>query len=546
VKIALGQINPTVGDFSGNAAKIIQLALQARSAGAGLILFPELSVSGYPPRDLVELPAFVARSRATVERIAAETQGIAVICGTVTPAEAESGKKVMNSAALLRDGRIEFIQSKMLLPTYDVFDEMRNFAPATSQQLFTFSGRQMALTICEDAWNDKRFWNRRLYGIDPVEELVRAGGDFVLNISASPFWLGKRELRHDMLAAIAKNQKVPVAMVNQVGGNDSLLFDGSSLVIAPDGKVIAQAKSFEEDLIYFDSEKLTGDMHPQIAGEDASAYEALVLGTRDYVHKCGFERAIIGLSGGIDSALTAAIAVDALGAENIIGVGMPGPYSSRGSIDDARELASNLKIRFEMLPINEIYASACRTLEPVFRGMSPDVTEENIQSRARGMLLMAMSNKLGALVLSTGNKSELAVGYCTLYGDMVGGLAVISDVPKTLVYRLSAHVNSRRKVIPENTIHKPPSAELRADQKDSDSLPPYDVLDAILEDYVEESSSAEQIARVNNFDPELVRQVIRMVERSEYKRQQAAPGIKISAKAFGYGRRFPIAAKSEF
>jgi NAD+ synthase (glutamine-hydrolysing) len=546
VKIALGQINPTVGDFSGNAARIIQFALQARSAGAGLILFPELSVSGYPPRDLVELPAFVARSRATVERIAAGTQGIAVICGTVTPAEAESGKKVMNSAALLRDGRIEFIQSKMLLPTYDVFDEMRNFAPATSQQLFTFSGRQMALTICEDAWNDKRFWNRRLYGIDPVEELVRAGGDFVLNISASPFWLGKRELRHDMLAAIAKNQKVPVAMVNQVGGNDSLLFDGSSLVIAPDGKVIAQAKSFEEDLIYFDSEKLTGDMHPQIAGEDASAYEALVLGTRDYVHKCGFERAIIGLSGGIDSALTAAIAVDALGAENIIGVGMPGPYSSRGSIDDARELASNLKIRFEMLPINEIYASACRTLEPVFKGMSSDVTEENIQSRARGMLLMAMSNKLGALVLSTGNKSELAVGYCTLYGDMVGGLAVISDVPKTLVYRLSAYVNSRHKVIPENTIHKPPSAELRADQKDSDSLPPYDVLDAILEDYVEESSSAEQIARVNNFNPELVRQVIRMVERSEYKRQQAAPGIKISAKAFGSGRRFPIAAKSEF
>jgi NAD+ synthase/NAD+ synthase (glutamine-hydrolysing) len=404
----------------------------------------------------------------------------------------------------------------------------------------------MALTICEDAWNDKRFWNRRLYGIDPVEELVRAGGDFVLNISASPFWLGKRELRHDMLAAIAKNQRVPVAMVNQVGGNDSLLFDGSSLVIGPDGKVIASGKSFEEDLIYFDSEKLTGDLHPQIAGEDASAYEALVLGTRDYVHKCGFERAIIGLSGGIDSALTAAIATDALGAENIIGVGMPGPYSSQGSIDDARELARNLKIRFELLSINEIYAAACRTLEPVFSGMAPDVTEENIQSRARGMLLMAMSNKLGALVLSTGNKSELAVGYCTLYGDMVGGLAVISDVPKTLVYRLSAYVNSRRKVIPENTIQKPPSAELREGQKDSDSLPPYDVLDAILEDYVEESSSAEQIARVNNFDPALVRQVIRMVERSEYKRQQAAPGIKITAKAFGSGRRFPIAAKSEF
>jgi NAD+ synthase/NAD+ synthase (glutamine-hydrolysing) len=551
VKIALGQINPTVGDFSGNAAKIIQFALQARSAGAGLILFPELAVCGYPPRDLVERLSFVARNRATVERIAAETQGIAVICGTVTPADADSGKKAMNSAALLREGRIDFIQSKMLLPTYDVFDEMRNFAPAKSQQLFSFCGKQMALTICEDAWNDKRFWNRRLYGIDPVEELVRAGGNFVLNISASPFWLGKRELRRDMLAAIAKNQKVPVAMVNQVGGNDSLVFDGSSLVIAPDGQVIAQAKSFEEDLIYFDSQNLdsqniSGDMHPQVVGEEASAYEALVLGTRDYVHKCGFQRAIVGLSGGIDSALTASIAADALGSENVIGVGMPGPYSSRGSIDDARELASNLRIRFELISIQEIYETVRQTLAPVFGELPQDVTEENIQSRARGLLLMSMSNKFGALVLSTGNKSELAVGYCTLYGDMVGGLAVISDVPKTLVYRLSAYVNSRRKVIPEATIEKPPSAELRPDQKDSDSLPPYDVLDAILEDFVEELCSAEQIARNRHFDLDLVRRVIRMIERSEYKRQQAAPGIKISSKAFGYGRRFPIAAKSEF
>jgi len=545
VKIALGQINPTVGDFSGNAAKIVQFSLQARTAGAGLILFPELAVCGYPPRDLVERPSFVARCRSTVEQIASETRGMAVICGLVTPAEAESGKTVMNSAALLREGRVEFIQSKMLLPTYDVFDEMRNFAPAKSQQLFSFCGKQMALTICEDAWNDKRFWNRRLYGIDPVEELVRGGGNFVLNISASPFWLGKRELRHDMLAAIAKNQKVPVAMVNQVGGNDSLVFDGSSLVIAPGGQVIAQGKSFEEDLIYFDSDKLTGDMHPQIAGEEASAYEALVLGTRDYVRKCGFERAIVGLSGGIDSALTASIAVDALGSGNVIGVGMPGPYSSQGSIDDARELAGNLKIRFELLSIQEIYEAARQTLAPVFAGRPEDVTEENIQSRARGLLLMSLSNKFGALVLSTGNKSELAVGYCTLYGDMVGGLAVISDVPKTLVYRVSAYVNSRHKLIPEATIEKPPSAELRPDQKDSDSLPPYDVLDAVLEDYVEESRSAEQIARSHNFDLGLVQRVIRMVERSEYKRQQAAPGIKISAKAFGYGRRFPIAAKAE-
>ena len=546
MKIALGQINPTVGDFSRNAAKIIQFARDARSAGVGLILFPELAVCGYPPRDLVERPWFVERCRTTVDRIAAETVGIAVICGTVTPAEAESGKKVMNSAALLRDGRIELIQSKMLLPTYDVFDEMRNFAPAKSQQLFSFCGKQMALTICEDAWNDKRFWNRRLYGVDPVEELVRAGGNFVLNISASPFWLGKRELRRDMLTSIARNQKVPVAMVNQVGGNDSLVFDGSSVVIAPDGQVIAQGKSFEEDLIYFDSQTLTGDVHSQVVGEEGSAYEALVLGTRDYVLKCGFQKAIIGLSGGIDSALTASIAVDALGPENVIGIGMPGPYSSPGSIDDARELAENLKIRFELLSINEIYSAARETLAPVFAGMAEDATEENIQSRARGMLLMAISNKFGALVLSTGNKSELAVGYCTLYGDMVGGLAVISDVPKTMVYRLSAYVNSRGRVIPEATMEKPPSAELRPNQKDSDSLPPYEVLDTILEDYVEESYSAGEIARAHGFDHDLVQRVLRMVERSEYKRQQAAPGIKISAKAFGYGRRFPIAAKSEF
>ena len=547
MKIALGQINPTVGDFSGNAAKIIQFSQQARSAGAGLILFPELAVCGYPPRDLVERPWFVERNRTTVEQIARDTNGIAVICGMVTPAHAESGKSVMNSAALLREGRIEFIQSKMLLPTYDVFDEMRNFAPARSQQLFNFCGNQMALTICEDAWNDKHFWNKRLYVVDPVEELVRAGGNFVLNISASPFWLGKRQFRRDMLAAIATNKKVPVAMVNQVGGNDSLVFDGSSIVLAPDGRIIAQGKSFEEDLIFFDSASLTGDMHDQIPGDDASAYGALVLGTRDYVYKCGFKRAIIGLSGGIDSALTASIAVDALGAENIIGVGMPGPYSSPGSITDARELAANLGIRFELLSINGIYESALQTLAPVFANRAPDVTEENIQSRARGLLLMSMSNKFGALVLSTGNKSELAVGYCTLYGDMVGGLAVISDVPKTLVYRLANYVNSRSNapLIPQATIDKPPSAELRADQKDSDSLPPYDVLDAILEDYVEDSHSAEQIAEAHNFDPGLVKRVIGMVARSEYKRQQAAPGIKITPKAFGYGRRFPIAAKAE-
>ena len=451
----------------------------------------------------------------------------------------------MNSAALLMDGRIKFVQSKMLLPTYDVFDEVRNFAPARSQLLFPFCGKQMALTICEDAWNDKHFWHRRLYSIDPVEALIHAGGNFVLNISASPFWAGKREFRREMLATIARNDKVPVAFVNQVGGNDSLVFDGSSLVFDGEGNVIAQGKSFEEDLVLFDSDSLTGEMHEQIEGEEASIFAALVLGTRDYVSKCGFRQVIIGLSGGIDSALTAAIAVDAVGAENVIGVGMPGPYSSQGSIDDARTLASNLGIRFEGLPIGEVFEDYRATLKPVFRELPEDVTEENIQSRIRGSLLMALSNKFGALVLSTGNKSELGVGYCTLYGDMAGGLAVINDVPKTLVYRLSRYVNSRNPLIPEATIEKPPSAELRLNQKDSDSLPDYEVLDAILEDYVEQAHSAEQIASEHNFDLELVKSVIRMVERNEYKRQQAAPGIKISPKAFGYGRRFPIAAKAD-
>ena len=545
MKVALGQINPTVGDFRGNSAKIVQAAQRAQAAGAGLILFPELSVCGYPPRDLVEKTSFVARNQEAAQAIAEQTRGIAVICGLVTGARAETGKSVMNSAALLRDGRIEFVQSKRLLPTYDVFDEMRNFAPADRQELFSFCGRRIALTVCEDAWNDKHFWNRRLYGVDPVEELIRAGGNFLFNVSASPFSLGKRELRLRMLQAIATEYKVPVAFVNQVGGNDSLVFDGTSFVLAPDGRVLAQGSSFEEDLVLFDCDSLTGDIHPQVEGREASAYAALVLGTRDYVRKCGFERVIIGLSGGIDSALTACIAVDALGKENVMGVGLPGPYSSPGSVEDARALAANLGIRFDLIPIGRIFESYRQALAPLFAGRREDVTEENIQSRVRGTLLMSLSNKLGALVLSTGNKSELGVGYCTLYGDMVGGLGVISDVPKTMVYRLAELVNSRRAVIPRSSIEKPPSAELRPDQLDSDSLPPYEALDAILEDYVEDNHAAEQIANDHGFDLELVRRVVRMVQSSEYKRQQAAPGLKITAKAFGVGRRFPIAAKPE-
>jgi len=545
VRIALGQINTVIGDFSGNSDKIIDFARRARGTGADLILFPELSICGYPPRDLVERSSFVEGNWQAAETIARETQGISVICGLVTQANSGTGKSVLNSAALLRDGKIAFVQSKRLLPTYDVFDEMRNFAPADHQELFTAADRKVALTICEDAWNDKHFWDRRLYGIDPVEDLIRAGGQVLLNISASPFYLHKRELRRDMLATIAKNYHVPVAMVNQIGGNDSLVFDGSSFALSPNGEVIAQAKSFEEDLVWFDTESLKGEIHPGNDDVVASAYSALVLGTRDYVHKCGFRRAVLGLSGGIDSALTACIAVDALGKENVIGVGMPGPYSSQGSIDDAAELARNLGIRFEMVPIGGMFEAYTQALGPVFAGRAADVTEENLQARIRGSLLMAISNKFGSLLLTTGNKSELGVGYCTLYGDMCGGLAVISDVPKTLVYELSNYVNTRSPLIPRSTIDKPPSAELRPDQKDSDSLPDYDVLDHILEDYVEENRAPEEIAAAHGYGPDLVRKVACLVDKSEYKRQQAAPGLKISEKAFGFGRRYPIAAKVE-
>ena len=545
MRIALGQINTTIGDFSGNAGRIITFAQRARQAGAGLILFPELAICGYPPRDLVERPSFVERNLEALKRIAAETRGIAVICGVATPAEAETGKRVMNSAALLRQGGVEMIQSKMLLPTYDVFDEMRNFAPAQKQDLFSFCGKRMALTICEDAWNDKHFWPRRLYGFDPVEALLGAGGNFLLNISASPFWIGKREFRQKMLGTVAHNDKVPVVMVNLVGGNDSLVFDGSSFVLAPDGRVVAQGKSFEEDLIFFDPDALAGDLHEQVEGEDASAYAALVLGTRDYCRKCGFTRVTIGLSGGIDSALTACIAVDALGAENVLGISMPSQYSSRGSVEDSRALAANLGIRFQVLPIGELFETYRKVLRPSFDNLPEDVTEENIQSRIRGMLLMAHSNKFGGIVLSTGNKSELAVGYCTLYGDMAGGLAVISDVPKTMVYRLAEYINSQRELIPRATMEKPPSAELRPEQKDTDTLPPYEILDRVLEDYIEDLKTAEQIAQERGFDLDLVRRVVGMVDRSEYKRQQAAPGLKITEKAFGVGRRFPIAAKYE-
>ncbi|GGG91514.1 NAD+ synthase [Silvibacterium dinghuense] len=545
MKIALAQINPTVGDFDGNSRKILEFAARAAEGGAELVLFPELSVCGYPPADLLEKPAFLTRAGQVVEEIATKTAGlgIAVVVGYPTPAPHGSGKHVSNSAALLRNGHIEFVQTKMLLPFYDVFDEQRYFAPAEKQRLFCFEGQDIALTICEDAWNDKSFWENRLYKVDPIDELMRAGGRLILNISSSPYWQGKRETRRRMLSAIAKRHKAPVLLVNQVGGNDSLVFDGSSLAIGPDGELIAQAKSFEEDLLFVDLSAPHAQPAPISENEHEAIYKALVLGTRDYVGKCGFSKAIIGLSGGIDSALVAAIAVDALGAENVLTIGMPSPYSSQGSIDDSRRLAANLGIRYEVLGISQLFEDFQQTLAPMFAGLKPDITEENIQSRIRGNLLMALSNKFNALVLTTGNKSEMSTGYCTLYGDMVGALAVIGDVVKTEVYELCRWINRNGEVIPWAILEKPPSAELRPDQKDTDSLPPYEVLDPILEAYVERYETAEAIAASQHVDLELVRRVVKLVERSEYKRQQAAPVLKVTSKAFGMGRRFPIAVK---
>jgi NAD+ synthase (glutamine-hydrolysing) len=546
VKIALAQINPTVGDFQGNTKKIIDFSREAAAAQADVVMFPELAVCGYPPADFLDKPSFVARcAEATAEIAAIATSGtsIAVICGYVTPAPPGSGKQVANSAALLRNGVVEFIQSKRLLPFYDVFDEQRYFAPAESQRLHSLGNERLALTVCEDAWNDKLFWPSRLYSIDPVEELMRAGGSLILNISASPYYRGKRELRRRMLAAIAKRHHASVVMVNQVGGNDSLVFDGASFALSPEGEVVAQASSFEEDLVFFDSTTMAGDRRAVDPSEDAAVYQALVLGTRDYVRKCGFSKVLVGLSGGVDSALVAAIAVDALGKENVTTIGMPSQYSSTGSIDDARALAGNLGIRFNTIPIHDLFEQYSKALAPLFAGRDSDITEENIQSRIRGNLLMALSNKFNALVLTTGNKSEMSVGYCTLYGDMVGALAVIGDVVKTEVYQLCSHLNRDRTIIPRAILEKPPSAELRPGQKDTDSLPPYEVLDPILQAYVERYETPEQIAAEYHFDLATVRHVVKLVERSEYKRQQAAPVLKVTSKSFGMGRRFPIAVK---
>ena len=458
------------------------------------------------------------------------------------PAGGESGKPAVNAAVLLDGGHLLLEQHKRLLPFYDVFDEQRYFASSQPQRVVDLAGVRLAITICEDAWNDKDFWPRRRYTVDPVEELMRQKPGVHINLSSSPFWHGKRAIRRRMLAAMARRDGVPVLISNQVGGNDSLIFDGSSLALNARGELIAQAASFQEDLVLVDPFDAPAVPAPQDDDTEA-AYRALVLGTRDYVRKCGFKKVLVGLSGGIDSALVAAIATDALGAENVLAIGMPSPYSSAGSIDDSRRLAANLGIRFEVIGISGLFEEFTRALAPQFEGTKPDTTEEDIQSRIRGNLLMALSNKFSALVLTTGNKSEMAMGYCTLYGDMVGALAVIGDLVKTRVYAVCRWLNRNGEVIPQAILEKPPSAELRPDQKDTDSLPPYEILDPILEAYVERYETPEHIAQAHGFPLELVQHVVRLVERSEYKRQQAAPVLKVTSKSFGMGRRFPIAVK---
>jgi NAD+ synthase/NAD+ synthase (glutamine-hydrolysing) len=542
MKIALAQFNPTIGDFEGNRARILELAREAQAGGADLAVFSELCICGYPPQDLIERPSFAARNQTELERLAKEIP-LPSLVGFVGKAQDDTGKPVANSAALIAHGKVLFEQQKMLLPTYDVFDESRYFQPATIQQTFTFGPDTLGITICEDSWNDKSFWPERLYDRDPVAELVGKGSTLVLNISSSPYRLGIRGLRHDMLGAVARDRGVPVVYVNQVGGNDSLIFDGSSVAFTADGRVAAMAKSFDEDLIYFDSATGKGDIRPAMRDEFEAVYKALVIGTRDYVRKCGYRKVVIGLSGGVDSALVAAIAVDALGAANVQGVAMPGPYSSEGSLRDAAQLARNLGINMITLPITDTFASYKQTLAKPFEGRKEDATEENIQARIRGNLLMALSNKFGSLVLSTGNKSELSVGYCTLYGDMAGGLDVISDVPKTMVYDLANLVNRTKELIPRETLTKPPSAELRPNQTDQDTLPPYEDLDRILKAYVEDLLSPEQIAEESLLPLDLVRSVALQVDRNEYKRKQAPPGLKVTSKAFSVGRRFPVAQK---
>jgi NAD+ synthetase len=541
MRIALAQINTTVGDLAGNEAKILAAYRRGVEAGAELVVFPELAVTGYPPRDLLLKRHFIQQNLEMLDRLAAATGKAGMLVGFVGRNEQRPGREATNSTALLQNGKIITTRTKTLLPTYDVFDEDRYFEPAASNAPAEFNGRKIGLTICEDVWNDEDFWDERRYRNNPPAKLVAAGATIIFNNSASPWHLGKNETRFRMISQLAAKTERPVVYCNLVGGNDELVFDGASVAFNGSGQLVAHGKLFEEDLIVFDVDSAQPIVPPDMCAEE-EVYRALVLGLRDYLHKCGFKSAVIGLSGGIDSALTAVIAVEALGKENVRGVSLPSQFSSQGSLDDARILAASLGIRYDVVAIQPAFEAVKAQLAPVFVGLKEDTTEENIQARLRGVVLMALSNKFGSLLLTTGNKSEMAVGYCTLYGDMNGGLAVISDVPKTMVYRISKWVNRDHEIIPTASITKAPSAELRPNQTDQDSLPPYDVLDAILEEYVVNLKGTRDIIAMG-FDEATVKRVVRLIDSSEYKRRQAAPGLKVTSKAFGVGRRIPIAQR---
>ena len=541
MKVALAQINTTVGDLAGNEAKILEAYRRASAAGAALVVFPELTITGYPPRDLLLKRGFITQNLETLSRLAAATGPVGMLVGFVGENSTRPGRELANSVALLQHGKVQSIRVKTLLPTYDVFDEDRYFEPAQDNQPVEFNHLQIGLTICEDIWNDEDFWPERRYQPNPPVQLAAAGAKMLVNLSASPWNLAKDETRFEMLRSLARKTHCPVLFCNQVGGNDELVFDGGSLAFNAAGELIGQGEMFAEDLVLVDTAADQSIPRAQLALEEL-IHRALVLGLRDYLHKCGFKSAVLGLSGGIDSALVACLAVSALGADQVRGISLPSQYSSQGSLDDARVLAQNLGIRYDVIPIQPPFEAVKGQLADVFAGRAEDTTEENIQARLRGVILMALSNKFGSLLLTTGNKSELAVGYCTLYGDMCGGLAVISDVPKTMVYRLSQWINRDREIIPAASITKPPSAELRPNQTDQDSLPPYDILDAILDAYVVKGLGVSEIVAAG-FEDATVKRVIRLIDFNEYKRRQAAPGLKVTSKAFGVGRRIPIAQR---
>jgi NAD+ synthetase len=574
MRIALAQINPTVGDIAGNLAKHLEFIERARVGGVDLVVFPELSIVGYPPKDLLLKPDLIDLAAQAVARIAGECRDITAIVGYPMPSPQKQGRELFNAAAVCHKGKLAHVHLKHLLPTYDVFDESRYFEPGPRVDLTSIHGAKLGISVCEDLWNDAELVTRQLYHDNPIDELAALGAQLFINCSASPFVVRKHPFRLKLLSSAAKRHKIPAVYVNQVGGNDELLFDGNSCVVDATGNVIAHAKDFEEDLLLVDlpgvgfsdatgrpntcggvswqAECSTGGRVDTAKQGMEAVYHALVLGTRDYCRKCGFTSVVLGLSGGIDSALTACIAVAALGRENVTGIAMPSRFSSQGSIDDARTLAENLGVAFHIVPIETAHAAMEQTMNPLFTGTAPGLAEENMQARLRGLILMAFSNKFNALLLTTGNKSELAVGYCTLYGDMNGGLAVINDVPKTMVYELSNWINTLacplfeaigRAPIPIDSITKPPSAELRPNQTDQDTLPAYEVLDAIVERYVERLQPVRTIITETGYDEALVRRVARMIDLAEYKRRQAPPGIKITSRAFGFGRRMPIAQR---